>query len=66
VQREATLSVQIIRQIAPQETAAVIDVGGGTRAQHSFSREYGRFFGSPPTKDIIRLREERLASGDSA
>jgi AraC-like DNA-binding protein len=23
-----------------------------------FSREYGRFFGSAPTKDINRLREE--------
>ncbi|HEY8132524.1 MAG TPA: hypothetical protein VII12_11600 [Thermoanaerobaculia bacterium] len=32
MQREATLSVQIIRQIAPQETAAIIDVGGGASA----------------------------------
>jgi len=25
-------------------------------------REYGRFFGTPPTKDIHRLREEGLAA----
>ena len=29
-----------------------------------FSREYGRFFGSAPSKDIARLREEGFASGD--
>jgi hypothetical protein len=26
-----------------------------------FSREYGRYFGNPPTRDIARLREGRLA-----
>ena len=31
-----------------------------------FSREYGRFFGSAPTKDITRLREpgSRPSDGD--
>lgn len=29
-----------------------------------FSREYNRFFGNSPTKDIERLRE-RLVSGDA-
>ena len=37
-----------------------------TRSAAQFSREYGRFFGSAPAKDINRLREEGLASGDSA
>jgi AraC-like DNA-binding protein len=36
----------------------------GYLSPSQFSREYGRFFGSPPTKDIARLREEGLAPGD--
>jgi len=39
-------------------------VGYSSAAQ--FSREYGRFFGSAPAKDVNRLREEGLVSGDSA
>jgi len=39
-------------------------VGYSSAAQ--FSREYGRFFGSAPAKDINRLRKEGLASADSA
>ncbi|HEY5611658.1 MAG TPA: hypothetical protein VIL97_10645 [Thermoanaerobaculia bacterium] len=36
-------------------------------ASHSqFSREYGRFFGSAPMKEINRLREEGVASRDDA
>jgi AraC-like DNA-binding protein len=37
----------------------------GTASQHvgylspsQFSREYSRFFGSAPTKDVARLRQE--------
>ena len=49
---------------------AMLDAGtAGRRVGYSsaaqFTREYGRFFGSAPTKDINRLREEGLASGDS-
>jgi AraC-like DNA-binding protein len=29
-----------------------------------FSREYGRFFGTAPTRDIARLREEGFAPAD--
>ena len=48
---------------------AMLDAGAaGRRVGYSsaaqFSREYGRFFGSAPTKDILRLREEGLASRD--
>jgi AraC-like DNA-binding protein len=31
-----------------------------------FSREYARFFGSAPTRDIARLREAGFAAGDDA
>jgi AraC-like DNA-binding protein len=33
----------------------------GYLSPSQFSREYGRFFGNPPTKDIARLREEGFA-----
>jgi len=36
----------------------------GYLSPSQFSREYSRFFGSPPTKDISRLREEGLAPAD--
>jgi AraC-like DNA-binding protein len=44
---------------------AMLDAGdAGRRVGYSsaaqFSREYGRFFGSAPTQDINRLREEGL------
>ena len=32
----------------------------GYLSASQFTREYGRFFGGPPTKDIARLREEGL------
>jgi AraC-like DNA-binding protein len=38
----------------------------GYRSPSQFSREYSRFFGSPPTKDITRLREEGLGPGGGA
>ena len=33
----------------------------GYLSPSQFSREYGRFFGSAPTKDIARLNEEAFA-----
>jgi transcriptional regulator GlxA family with amidase domain len=30
-----------------------------------FSREYGRFFGEAPTKDIHKLREEMVPAGEA-
>jgi AraC-like DNA-binding protein len=35
----------------------------GYLSASQFSREYGRFFGNAPTKDIARLRNEGFASG---
>jgi AraC-like DNA-binding protein len=36
----------------------------GYLSASQFSREYARFFGSAPTKDIARLREDGLDRGD--
>ena len=36
----------------------------GYLSASQFSREYARFFGSAPTKDVARLREEGLSPGD--
>ena len=43
--------------------SAMMDTGIASRrvgyvSASQFSRENGRFFGSPPTKDIPRLREQ--------
>jgi AraC-like DNA-binding protein len=47
-------------------------IDAGTAGRHvgyasasQFTREYGRFFGSPPTKDIQRLREHGLAASEA-
>jgi AraC-like DNA-binding protein len=36
----------------------------GYLSASQFSREYGRFFGRAPTKDIAKLREEGFAPSD--
>jgi len=38
----------------------------GDQSASQFTREYGRFFGSAPTRDIARLREQDLTAGDVA
>ena len=48
--------------IAPQDIAAVgLSVGYDSASQ--FSREYSRFFGAPPGRDLARLRSVSIASG---
>lgn len=42
-------------------STASVQVGYASVSQ--FSREYSRFFGNPPAKDIARLREHPLPSG---
>ena len=37
----------------------------GYESQSQFNREYSRFFGSPPARDITRLRELQLGRPDS-
>ena len=68
LQYQKTLRLQEARRLM---LTAMLDAGAaGRRVGYSsaaqFSREYGRFFGSAPAKDVNRLREEELASGDSA
>ena len=38
----------------------------GYLSQPQFTREYGRFFGSPPTKDVVRLRDQGFAAATGA
>ena len=38
----------------------------GYLSASQFSREYGRFFGNAPTRDIARLREQGLSAADVA
>lgn len=50
---------------------SMLDAGAAGRrvgyaSSSQFTREYGRFFGSPPTKDIQRLRERGLAAAETA
>lgn len=68
LQYQKTLRLQEARRLM---LTAMLDAGvAGRRVGYSspaqFSREYGRFFGSAPAKDIHRLREEGRVSGDSA
>jgi transcriptional regulator GlxA family with amidase domain len=49
---------------------AMLDAGDAGRrigyvSASQFSREYGRFFGSAPTKDVHRLREEGVRSAQA-
>jgi transcriptional regulator GlxA family with amidase domain len=38
----------------------------GYISSSQFSREYGRFFGNAPVKDINRLRTEGLGAADAS
>ncbi|HEV7485611.1 MAG TPA: AraC family transcriptional regulator [Thermoanaerobaculia bacterium] len=60
VQYQKTLRLQEARRLM---LAEMMDAGEASRrvgyiSASQFSREYGRFFGSAPTKDIVRLREQ--------
>lgn len=49
---------------------SMLDVSAAARrvgymSASQFTREYGRAFGSPPTKDIHRLREESFAAAET-
>jgi len=68
LQYQKTLRLQEARRLM---LTAMLDAGSaGRRVGYSspaqFSREYARFFGTAPKKDIDRLREARLISGDAA
>jgi AraC-like DNA-binding protein len=38
----------------------------GYLSQPQFTREYGRFFGSPPAKDVVRLRDQGFGAATGA
>ncbi len=68
LQYQKTLRLQEARRLmlstVMDATAASRTVGYLSASQ--FSREYGRFFGSAPTKDIARLRRQGFTAADVA
>jgi AraC-like DNA-binding protein len=68
LQFQKTLRLQEARRLM---LTSMLDAGAAARrvgyvSASQFSREYGRFFGSAPTRDIHRLREDGLAVADAA
>jgi AraC-like DNA-binding protein len=68
LQYQKTLRLQEARRLM---LTTMLDVGTAGRrvgyvSPSQFSREYGRFFGIAPTKDIDRLREDVLRSEDAS
>ena len=62
VQYQKVLRLQEARRLM---LTAMVDAGDASRrvgylSASQFSREYGRFFGNAPTRDIPRLREESV------
>lgn len=60
LQYQKTLRLQEARRLM---LTAMLDASqasrrGGYGSASQFTREYGRFFGSAPAKDVNRLREE--------
>ncbi|MBI2214211.1 MAG: AraC family transcriptional regulator [Acidobacteria bacterium] len=67
LQYQKALRLQEARRLM---LTAMLDAGDASRrvgylSASQFSREYGRFFGSAPTKDISRLRGEGIVAGGS-
>jgi AraC-like DNA-binding protein len=67
LQYQKSLRLQEARRLM---LVAMLDAGQASRrvgysSASQFTREYGRVFGSAPTKDIDRLREQGLASADA-
>jgi AraC-like DNA-binding protein len=67
LQYQKALRLQEARRLM---LTAMLDAGSASRrvgyvSASQFSREYGRFFGAAPTKDIHRLRQESLTAADA-
>ncbi|MBV8503374.1 MAG: AraC family transcriptional regulator [Paucibacter sp.] len=62
LQFQKQLRLQEARRImlAEQVDAGLAGHRVGYESQSQFNREYSRFFGAPPARDIRRLREEQL------
>jgi transcriptional regulator GlxA family with amidase domain len=68
LQYQKTLRLQEARRLM---LTTMVDAGSAGRrvgygSASQFSREYNRFFGNAPAKDINRLREEGLRPTDAA
>ncbi|HEX7832150.1 MAG TPA: AraC family transcriptional regulator [Thermoanaerobaculia bacterium] len=68
LQYQKALRLQEARRLM---LTATMDAGNASRrvgyaSASQFSREYGRFFGTAPTKDINRLREEGLRTTEAS
>jgi AraC-like DNA-binding protein len=66
LQYQKRLRLQEARRLLVAEATSAADVGFrvGYQSASQFSREYARFFGNAPTRDIARVREEGFAHGD--
>lgn len=64
LQFQKQLRLQLARQIMLSEQVDAATAGHrvGYDSQSQFNREYSRFFGSPPARDIKRLREQQMGS----
>lgn len=67
LQLQKALRLQEARRLM---LTSMLDSGAAGRrvgyvSASQFTREYGRFFGTPPTKDIQRLREQGLAAAET-
>jgi transcriptional regulator GlxA family with amidase domain len=63
VNEELSTSKEPFQEAGRLMLSAMMDAGIASRrmgclSASRFSREYGRFFGTTPTKDIVRLREQ--------
>jgi AraC-like DNA-binding protein len=66
LQYQKVLRLQEARRLmlSPMMDAGTASRHVGYASASQFSREYGRFFGSPPSKDISRFREHAGASAE--
>jgi Transcriptional regulator containing an amidase domain and an AraC-type DNA-binding HTH domain len=68
LQYQKALRLQEARRLM---LTAMLDAGEASRrvgyvSASQFSREYGRFFGAAPTRDVHRLREEGLPAAEAS
>jgi len=68
VQYQKVLRLQQARRLMLSTMMDATDASRhvGYLSASQFSREYGRFFGNAPTRDIARLREQGLTAADVA
>jgi transcriptional regulator GlxA family with amidase domain len=66
LQYQKLLRLQEARRLMLSELVGVATAGQrvGYLSASQFSRDYGRFFGSAPIRDISRLREQGFTAAD--